>query len=90
MLEQLFEQPNQDLFEVESNADHNTRNSKRRKIEIISSHDVDDEDTVYYANAGKKQKGGIGYDGDASEDVSPLTLSAFLQSLISNSRLVVS
>jgi len=89
MLEQLFEQPNQDLSEVESNADHSTRNSKRRKIDINSSYDVDDEDTVYYAHAGKKQKVGTGYDGDASEDVSLVTLSVFLRSLISNSRLVV-
>ncbi len=79
MLEQLFEKPNQDLSEVENNAGHTTRNSKRRKIDINSSHDVDDEDIVYYANVGKKQKVGIGYDGDAMEDVRLPTLYVFLR-----------
>ena len=74
MLEQLFEQRNRDQPEQDIGVDQSARNSKRRKIGINSSHDVDDEDIVYYANVGKKQKGGIGYDGDASEDV---TLSPF-------------
>lgn len=81
MLEQLFEQRTRDQAEaVDTVIDQSARNSKRRKIDINSSHDVDDEDIVYYANVGKKQKGGIGYDGDASEDVmfspsSPFSLS---------------
>ena len=73
MLEQLFERRSQEQPEqVENSIGLSTRNSKRRKIDISSSHDVDDEDIVYYANVGKRQKGGIGYDGDASEDVSTI------------------
>jgi hypothetical protein len=72
MLEQQFERRSQEQPEqVENSVGLSTRNSKRRKIDISSSHDVDDEDIVYYANVGKRQKGGIGYDGDSSEDVSP-------------------
>jgi len=75
MLEQLFERGSQEQPEqVENSVELSTRNSKRRKIDISSSHDVDDEDIVYYANVGKRQKGGIGYDGDASEDVSTFDL----------------
>ena len=67
MLEQLFESRGQEQPEqVENNS---SRNSKRRKIDITSFYDVDDVDVVYYVNVGKKQKGGTGYDGDASEDV---------------------
>jgi hypothetical protein len=71
MLEQLYERRIQEQPEqVENSVELSTRNSKRRKIDIHSSHDVDDEDIVYYANVGKKKKGGIGYAGEASEDVS--------------------
>lgn len=71
MLEDWFERQRQEQpDQVEYSTELSTRNSKRRKIDLSSSHDVDDEDIVYYANVGKKHKGGIGYDGEASEDVS--------------------
>ncbi|CAA7259737.1 unnamed protein product [Cyclocybe aegerita] len=62
MLEQSF---NEQSPEQADTNDVSTRNSKRRKTGI--DHEVDDEN-VYYPHAGKKAKGGIGYDGDATED----------------------
>lgn len=83
MLEQLFEGGGQEQPEqVENSVALSTRNSKRRKIDISSSHDVDDEDIVYYANVGKRQKGGTGYDGDASEDVSTIDLLLYFENYL--------
>ena len=67
MVEQLFSQEDQqDSLDA---SDAPTRNSKRRRTDQTSQNDVDDDDVVYYANVGKKAKGGTGYDGDVTEDV---------------------
>ncbi|KDR83771.1 hypothetical protein GALMADRAFT_236136 [Galerina marginata CBS 339.88] len=66
MLEQMFNEQNQDQVDV---GDSSIRTSKRRKTDGITSHDADDEDVLYYTNVqGKKAKGGTGYDGDITED----------------------
>lgn len=71
MVEHMFDIEPQSEPEPLVNAPEPTgRNSKRRKLDISSSHDVDHEDTFYnpFSNA-SKGKGGIGYDGDITEDV---------------------
>lgn len=79
MLEQLFEKRGREQpVQVQDNVEVSTRNSKRRKIDTTSFYDVDDEDVDYYANVGKKQKGGIGYDGNASEDVSRVNFITYI------------
>ncbi|KAF4619548.1 hypothetical protein D9613_005238 [Agrocybe pediades] len=66
MLEQLFNEQNQDQSDA---ADSSIRNNKRRKTNTTSTQDGDEEDGTYYANIkGKKSKGGTGYDGDVTED----------------------
>ena len=72
MLEHMFSEQSQECI---SDQEHKARNSKRRKMDVPTSHtpnqDGDDDDEVYYANVqGKKAKGGIGYAGDQREDVS--------------------
>ncbi|KAF8913873.1 hypothetical protein CPB84DRAFT_1669268 [Gymnopilus junonius] len=65
MLEELFNEQNQDQLDI---ADPSMRNTKRRKTDGTAL-DVDDEDVLYYANVvGKKAKGGTGYAGDVTED----------------------
>ena len=67
MLEQLFNAQDQEQLEA---SESSIRNSKRRKTDG-SAYDGDDDDVPYYANAiGKKAKGGTGYAGDVTEDVS--------------------
>jgi len=76
MLEQLFNEQNQEQADM---ADSLIRNSKRRKTDPVAAHDGDDEDVLYYANVkGKRVKGGTGYDGDTTEDVC-FTLSTLVQ-----------
>lgn len=69
MLEQMFIEKNQD---VSDSKDQMTRNNKRRKTNGPASHDIDEDDNLYYAHGsvqGKKAKGGTGYAGDQKEDV---------------------
>jgi len=65
MLEQLFILQNQEQGDL---PDSMTRMTKRRR-----THDGDEEDVAYYtATQGKKSKGGTGYDGEITEDASPV------------------
>lgn len=74
MLEQLFNEQNHDQFDI---TDSSIRNNKRRKTDGTVL-DVDDEDALYYLNVpGKKAKGGTGYAGDVTEDVSLITNGLF-------------
>ncbi|KAF9534355.1 hypothetical protein CPB83DRAFT_889347 [Crepidotus variabilis] len=71
MLEHMFEQnPQSDPEPVGTPPEPTGRNSKRRKLDISSSHDVDDEDAIYnpFSSAAGKARVGTGYDGDATED----------------------
>ena len=63
MLEQIFTAQNQ---ETTDSTDSPNRTTKRRKTDS----DADDETGPYFGQpAGKKAKGGTGYDGETSEDV---------------------
>ncbi|KAF8974752.1 hypothetical protein BDZ97DRAFT_1647255 [Flammula alnicola] len=67
MLDDFFSQQNQDAAD---NVDSSIRNTKRRKTDSFSPQENDEGDLLYYANVqGKRAKGGTGYDGDATEDI---------------------
>ena len=75
MLEQMF------IEQVRNEDGHKrvtTPKSKKRKAEHggipLLTADADDDDEPYYATKGKKVKGGIGYAGNAREDVCRLPL----------------
>jgi len=64
MLEQLFSLQNQEQGDLPDMA----RMTKRRR-----THDGDEEDVAYYTvSQGKKSKVGTGYDGEITEDASPV------------------
>lgn len=66
MLDQLY---SQQALEADL-ADSSIRTTKRRKTDGINPTDGDDEDVMYYGHGKKaKSSSGIGYDGDATEDV---------------------
>ena len=81
MLDDIFNQHNQDTTTQPADSTTSSRNNKRQKPNTSLPLEADDGDALYYSNnAGKRAKGGIGYAGDGVEDVRPFigTCSIFI------------